>query len=281
MLSWQTVSGASISNGTSNINIPAANSNIQVSVAGVSNVITFASNNAFRSSYGLNGSVYQANTAPANPQPGDQWYNIFNGILFEFLQDGDSSQWVDVSSLPIPSVSAIAAGKQTIYIPAASMVPRATGGAQPGSFQSFNFLNNTLSLDFDPITQEFAQFAIAMPKSWDEGTVTYDVIWSYSIATTINFGVVWSLAGVAFADGQSIDTAFGTAVLVTDTGGVTNAVYDSPESSAVTIGNNPTELCFVVFQLSRVTGDVADTLAVDARLLGIRLYYTVVAGNDS
>ena len=270
-----------LANGTSNISIPAANGNIQVSVAGVANIVTFASNNAFRGSYGLNGSVYQANTAPANPQPGDQWYNTFNGILFEYLNDGDTLQWVDVSSIPLPSVSAIAAGKQTIYIPAQSIVPRATTGAAPGSFQSFNFLTNTLSLDFDSIIQEFGQFQIGMPKSWDEGTVTYDVIWSYSTNTTVNFGVVWSLAGVALSDGNSIDTAFGTAVLVTDTGGATNAVYDSPESSAVTIGNVPAENDLVIFQVSRVTSDVNDTLAVDARLLGIRLYYTVVSGNDA
>jgi hypothetical protein len=101
-LSWQAVtsSAGSISNGSSNVNIPAANGNIQVSVAGVANVITFASNNAYRGSFGLTGIVSQANTAPSNPQPGDQWYNTFNGILFEYIDDGTSSQWVDVNGLP-------------------------------------------------------------------------------------------------------------------------------------------------------------------------------------
>ena len=100
-LSWQSVSGSfSLANGTSNVSIPVASGNIQVSVAGIANVITFASNNAYRGAYGLNGSVYQANTAPSNPQPGDQWYNTFNGILFEYLNDGDTSQWVDIGSLP-------------------------------------------------------------------------------------------------------------------------------------------------------------------------------------
>jgi hypothetical protein len=95
----------SISNGTSNINIPAVNGNIQVSVAGVANVITFANNNAYRGSYGITGAIFQANTAPASPQPGDQWYNTFNGILFEYLNDGTTSQWVDIGSLPIPNLS--------------------------------------------------------------------------------------------------------------------------------------------------------------------------------
>jgi hypothetical protein len=106
-LAWAAVSAASISNGNSNVNIPAANGNIQVSVAGVANVITFANNNAYRGSYGLTGAQFLANTAPSSPQPGDQWYNTFNGILFEYLNDGTTSQWVDIGSLPIPNLSSV------------------------------------------------------------------------------------------------------------------------------------------------------------------------------
>jgi hypothetical protein len=105
-LSWQavSVSTASISNGNSNVNIPAANGNVVVSVNGVANTATFTSNAVFRGSYGLTGAIFQANTAPASPQPGDQWYNTFNGILFEYLDDGTSSQWVDIGSIPYPNV---------------------------------------------------------------------------------------------------------------------------------------------------------------------------------
>jgi hypothetical protein len=49
----------------------------------------------------------------------------------------------------------------------------------------------------------------------------------------------------------------------------------------VTIGNSPNELDFVLFEISRVVADAADTMAVDARLLGVRLYYTTNTGNDS
>ena len=30
-------------------------------------------------------------------------------------------------------------------------------------------------LDFDKDTDEFAQFSVAFPKSWNEGTITYQV----------------------------------------------------------------------------------------------------------
>ncbi len=105
-LSWQTVSGAtSIANGTSNVRIPTANGNVVVSVNGAANIATFTSNAVFRGSYGLTGAIFQANTAPASPQPGDQWYNTFNGILFEYIDDGTSLQWVDISTLAFPNIT--------------------------------------------------------------------------------------------------------------------------------------------------------------------------------
>jgi hypothetical protein len=171
-------------------------------------------------------------------------------------------------------------GKQTIWVPASAMLPRITNGPSIGSLETTTNRVNVSTLDFDPTTQEFAQFAVAMPKSWNEGTVTYDAIW-YHPATTVNFGVVWSLAGLALSDGNALDTAFGTAVQVTDTGGTTNAVYDSAESAAVTIGNTPAENDYVVFQVARNPAEAGDTLAVDARLLGVRLFYTTNAGNDA
>jgi hypothetical protein len=172
------------------------------------------------------------------------------------------------------------AGKQTLYIPAEYMKSRVTNGPSAGFIETVNNRINLITLDFDSITQEFAQFQVAMPKSWDEGTVTFEPIWYHPSATT-NFGVVWSLAGVALSDTNALDTAFGTAVQVTDTGGTTNALYDGPESAAVTIGNVPAENDYLMFQIARVPADAADTLATDARLLGIRLFYTTNAGNDA
>lgn len=176
--------------------------------------------------------------------------------------------------------AAATTGKQTIWVPASAMIPRITNGPSLGSLETSTNRVNVSTLDFDPTTQEFAQFQVAMPKSWDEGTVTFETIW-YHPSTATNFGVVWSLAGVALSDGNALDTAFGTAVLVTDTGGTTNAVYDSPESSAVTIGNTPAENDYVVFQVARNPAEAGDTLAVDARLLGVKVFYTTNAGNDA
>jgi hypothetical protein len=65
-------------------------------------------------------------------------------------------------------------------------------------------------------TDEFAQFSVAFPKSWNEGTVTYQVYWTPS---TVNTGdCIFGLQGVAIGDGDTIDVVYGTAVNVTDAG---------------------------------------------------------------
>ena len=34
--------------------------------------------------------------APKNPNIGDEWYDTSNGLLFKFLNDGNSKQWVEI-----------------------------------------------------------------------------------------------------------------------------------------------------------------------------------------
>jgi hypothetical protein len=170
-------------------------------------------------------------------------------------------------------------GKHTIWVPATAMTTRTTNGAAAGSTELATNKIMVATLDFDTATAEFAQFSIAMPKSWNEGTVTFVPYWSHA-ATTVNFGVTWKLAGVAVSNDDALDAAFGTAVASTDTGGTTNDVYVGPESAAVTIAGTPAEGDIVVFQVSRDPADGGDTMAIDARLHGIKLIYTTDAGTD-
>jgi hypothetical protein len=172
-------------------------------------------------------------------------------------------------------------GKHGIYIAAGSMRPSATGGcAALAGIASAANQPDIVTLDFDATTQEYAQFGVRMPKSWNEGTVTFAPIWSHA-ATTTNFGVVWDLQAVAVSDDDAIAVAFGTAQTSTDTGGTTNDVYIGPESSAITVAGTPAAEDMVFFRLSRVTGSGSDTMAIDARLHGITLYITTDAENDA
>lgn len=172
-------------------------------------------------------------------------------------------------------------GKQSIYIPAGAMAPSATGGcATLATVQSGANFPDIVSLDFDAGTVEYAQFALAMPKKWNEGTITFKVYWSHA-ATTTNFGVAWSLQAVADSDDDAIGSAFGTAITVTDTGGTTDDLYVTSESSAVTIAGTPAAEDMVFFRVARETGNGSDTMAIDARLMGIVLYITTDAETDA
>ena len=183
------------------------------------------------------------------------------------------------SAVWIPIVNA-GSGKQSIYIPASAWYPRVTSGASVGAIETATNKINLPTLDFDPSTPEFAQFVVGMPPSWNQGTITFEVEW-YHPTTTTNFGVTWSLAAMALSDQNAIDTALGTPVLVTDTGGTANTLYAGNESAALTVGNIPAQSDYVILELSRVTADAGDTLAVDARLVGVRIYYTVNANTDA
>ena len=171
-------------------------------------------------------------------------------------------------------------GRQTIWVPAGAMTARTTNGAASGTVETSTNKVMLRSLDFDTTTQEFAQFAIQMPKSWNESTIICQFVWSHA-ATTTNFGVVWGIEAASFADNDGADAlAFGTAVSVADTGGTTNNIYITAETSAMTVAGSPTAEEWVVFQVKRLPADASDTMAIDARLHGVKIHYTTDTAKD-
>lgn len=170
-------------------------------------------------------------------------------------------------------------GKQSIWIPAGAMVPFVTNGAAAGLVELSTNKWPLATLDFDATTQEFAGFGIRMPKSWNESTVTFIPVWSHA-STTTNFGVVWGLDAAAISNDDAGDASFGTAQTSADTGGTTNDIYQGPESSAITIAGSPAVGDWVQFRLHRDPSNASDTMAIDARLVGILLLYTIDALKD-
>lgn len=169
-------------------------------------------------------------------------------------------------------------GLHTIWVPARAMVARTTNGAAPGTSESTTNQVMTKTLDFDTTTQEFAQFDVQFPKSWNLGTVTFQPVWT---AASGSGGVVWGLAGVALSNDDAIDTAYGTAQTSADTLIATGDIHVGPVSSAITIAGSPAASDWVTFQVNRTVADAGDTLAADAKLIGLRLFFTVNVGNDA
>ena len=179
------------------------------------------------------------------------------------------------STITQNSVAVRTVGKTAIPIPASAMVPNTTNGAASNTTETTTNDVMVRTLDFDTTTQEGAQFAVPMPKSWNESTVTFEPIWT---ADSGSGTVVFELRGIALSNDDALDTAFGTGQTSTDTLIAAGDVHVGPESSAITIGGTPAAGDIVFFQIRRVPA--SDTLGVDARLIGIRLFITTDAAND-
>ena len=163
---------------------------------------------------------------------------------------------------------------KSLWIPAAGMRPSSTGGCAALTLvATASNQPDVSSLDFDGVTAEYAQFWIRMPKAWDEGTVTAQFYWSHA-ATTTDFGVRWGLQGVAISDDDTIAVAYGTAQEVTDTGGTTNDLYVSPATSAITLTGTPAAGDMTAWRVYRDPVNAGDTMAIDARLHGVAIFYT-------
>jgi len=171
------------------------------------------------------------------------------------------------------------AGRETIWVPALAMKARATNGPSTGTLETTTNKNMFVTLDFDPVTAEYAQFSILMPKSWDLGTLKFKPVWSHP-STTTDFGVLWYCGAVACSDGDAGDVAFGTAANSSDAGGTTDDIYIGPESGSMTVGGTPAAGDIVQFQISRSPTNGLDTLAVDARLHGVHVFFTTNAATD-
>ena len=177
----------------------------------------------------------------------------------------------------LDGVVAKTAGKETIWVPASAMQPTTSNGCSAlTTVETTSGRPDLVVLDFDKDSDEFAQFSVAFPKSWNAGTVTFQVFWAGIAATT---DVDWMVDAVAISNNTTIDVAYGTAVVVTDNAqGAVEELNVSAESGALTIAGSPgdDELCF--FRIGRdVSGDA---MAGDARLVGIKLFFTTDLAND-
>lgn len=170
-------------------------------------------------------------------------------------------------------------GRHTIGIGAGGMNTRLTNGPSATKWETAGNATVVLSLDFDASTIEYAQFEIMMPKSWNHAT-TIPVVFEWTAAS--GSGVVrWGIRAKALSNDDAYDSAFGTLITVDDTLIAAADKHVTTETSGVTPAGTPAQSDTIVFEVQRVATDVADTLAVDARLTGVRLFLTLNGANDA
>lgn len=194
--------------------------------------------------------------------------------------EGISSNDNDTSFPTSAAVHDHVVGKFTVGVHAGGLTPTTTNGcAAVAQGETTTNKINYLYLAFDASAEEKAFFWMPSPKSYDASTVTMRAVWTHP-STATNFGVVWEFEILAVANDDALDTAVGTAITVTDTGGTTEDFYITAESAAITPGNTAAKQDWLYVQVSRKAADGSDSLAVDAHLIGVEVFYTTDAATD-
>ena len=173
-------------------------------------------------------------------------------------------------------------GTHDIWVPASAMYPSTTNGATAATTTEVSATKPEIrSLDFAAAAIDYAQFNIAMPKSWNEGTITAEFYWVPGGSGGVSDGVTWAIQGVALSNDGAHNTAFGTAVEADDLYIALNDLHISPTTPAMTIDGSPAAGDITYFQVYRAVGDAHDDLARDAKLIGVKLHFTTEAGTDA
>lgn len=204
------------------------------------------------------------------------WANILK--IYDSLTKTLTNKTIDADNNTISNLaigSEVGTGlteTQEIWIPAGAFTSSTTNGAEITSRETTGNTVNYTYAGFDTTTSESIWFTWTPPANWNAGTVKYTLYWTNTAGLTTET-IDFDLAAVAFADNDSLDTALGTAVSVTDTWIAQGDLHISAKSAAITIAGSPAAGEEVHFKLSR---DVAaDNMTGDVDVIGVLLEYTV------
>ena len=235
--------------------------------------------------------TYAADPNTANGRPTGIWpSNVANktlrqgsvgaALLGKLIVDYASANAVDDGTLTtleanlviaIKAIAAANSGTQTLWVPATAMQP--DGTTYPtGNITQFGTNKFTLNtLGFTNGVADLAYFSVAMPTSWNAGTVTAKFHW---YGTTGSGSVVFGLAGADIANSGSLDASFGGAQTASSAYVGANDLVISGATSAITIGGTPAAGDLVEFKVSR---SASDTFSSIAYLIGLQLTYTATS----
>lgn len=174
-------------------------------------------------------------------------------------------------------IGALGQGKQVLGCwTAAAITPRITNGCSGAIPQESTTYKVMLkACGFNATTTQYGQFSFKAPAGLSEGTFTAKFVWKEAASATAH-GCVWGIQMLALSDGETIDTDFGTAVTVTDTGS-SGTILHTAETGAITPSNTWAAGDEIIVQVYRDAANGSDTLDVDAQLIEVVIYATYAA----
>jgi hypothetical protein len=134
-------------------------------------------------------------------------------------------------------------------------------------------------LAFDKDAIEYGQFKFRAPAGLDESAgLSARFVWKEASGASAH-DCIWQIEMQAQGDGDTIDSAWGTAVTVSDTGS-SGTRRITPETGEIEPGGSWAAGDEIQVRVSRKATDGADTLDVDAHLIEVVLFGTYAAATE-
>lgn len=149
-----------------------------------------------------------------------------------------------------------------------------TNGASPG-FRELATNDVALpTLNFDDVTQEYAECRWFVPSNWDGNDIPVELEWTTAAdpTGTGDDGVRWEVSVLILANDDEIDAAFSTAVAVSDTATATTGadrLYRSASFNLDAADLTADRRCII--RLSRVPSHGDDDMTGDAEFIAMIL----------
>lgn len=174
-------------------------------------------------------------------------------------------------------VAAVAAGTiETIRVPASDMIGMSGEAAAAGTLNAAGSGITVPVFDFDAASVESVNFAVPMPRGWNEGQVQAQMLWTASATGS----VLWAVQAVAVSDDDVLSPSLGAESQINDAVTAAGDLMISAYSAAFTVTGSPAAEDLVLFRVFRYADQAGDTLAGDARLIAVRIKFTRT-GDDS
>jgi hypothetical protein len=177
------------------------------------------------------------------------------------------------------NMSAGGGSKQTIWIPARAMIPRLSNGATYSYAETTTNKVVYQSLSFSNSSNQFAQFEISFPKSWDTTkNLSYKVVWSHANteAAPTSWGVRWRMRAMGLAtDANPDSSSWGAETIIDDNTSTTstaNTIQLSNASSDLVVSGAASNT-ITYFQIYREAGAGTSYIQSPVKLHGVHIYY--------
>jgi len=209
-------------------------------------------------------------------------YQLRHGTTATFISDGVDN-WVAICGdmdfwkgyYRSLADTALQRGWRSLHLPISAAVLPASNFPEAAQTAGSNGIT-VRHYGFDASTAESLFFAVAMPQEWT-GQGTYalklkvELLWTCAVASG---QVVWGVAAAAAIGNALWDIALGTEITAIQGIAGSGYIQDSVLTEIVPSGSATISYGdILMLRIRRLAADGNDTLAGDARLLGVRLYY--------